>query len=97
MINRLVITLILFCFYFSAAAQAKADFGYQLSYKGNRVQVALLYHPLEKDSTLFTYGEPMFGGQMDITKCIGDVTVIPPARLVTDRANRRFKLDYTGK
>ncbi|HUR65110.1 MAG TPA: hypothetical protein VMZ03_02065 [Chitinophagaceae bacterium] len=81
----------------SAIAQSKPDFQYQLSYKGNRVQVAMIYTPYEEDSTIFTYGEPMFGGQMDIIKCIGDVMVTPLARLVTDRANRTFKLYYSGK
>ena len=86
---------VLISFYFTALAQA--DLQYRLSYSpDNKVHVQLRYTPVEKDSTTFTYGEPMFGGQMDIINCIANVRVMPPARLETHAASRTFKLFYTG-
>ncbi len=81
---------------FVALSQAKADLQYQLTYEGNSVRVTMRYSPVEKDSTRFTYGEPMFGGQPDIINCIAHVRVSPPARLQTDIAARTFKIFYTG-
>lgn len=95
MTKRITITITLLCIlYFSAAAQV--DLQYQLSYAGDRVHVMMIYTPAEKDSTTFTYGEPMFGGQMDIINCIGNVKVDAPAQLKTDAAARTFKLFFRG-
>ena len=83
---------------FCAFAKPKPDLQYQLKYTNNRmVHVTLIYTPPEKDSTTFTYGEPNFGGQWDILKCIANVEVLGPARLRTDKASRSFTIFYSGE
>jgi len=78
-------------------AQSPVNFHYSLQYAdSNRVHVTLLYSPPESDSTVFTFGEPRFGGQTDIINCISEIRVSPPARLKSDRSARLFKLYYPG-
>ncbi|MEP7322623.1 MAG: hypothetical protein ABI761_11925 [Saprospiraceae bacterium] len=85
------------CLYFTISAQTKVDLEYRLKYFGNNiVHVTLLYTPIEKDSTEFTYGEPRFGGQSDIIKCITNVSVVSKIRFITDTASRSFKFFYSG-
>ncbi len=99
MTTRLTCTICLHTgFLFSAVAQVKEDFRYQLQYSGNNsVHTKMIYTPAEKDSTTFTYGEPMFGGQPDIIHCIANVRVSPPARLRADAAARTFTLFFSGE
>lgn len=81
----------------SALSQPKDGFRYELEYAGtNKLHITVYYTPLEPDSTVFTYGEPMFGGQPDIINCLSDIITDPPARLVADRPARTFRLYYTG-
>jgi len=80
-----------------AAAQGRSDLQFQLSYTGHHsVQVAMRYTPVENDSTVFSYGEPMFGGQPDIISCMANARVNAPARIRTDPVARTFSIYHNG-
>ncbi len=99
MTNKIISHIaLLFCIPLSAICQSKPDLQFKLKYGDNRmVHVKLVYTPIEKDSTRFTYGEPNFGGQPDIIKCITNVNVDAPAKLITDAASRSFTISYSGE
>lgn len=81
----------------ASLAQGPVEFDYQLYYmKENKVRVSLSYHPVETDSTVFTYGEPDFGGQPDILNCLADFKVDAPASFRSIPAERKFILYFTG-
>ena len=82
---------------FAALSQSKTVLQYQLTYEGTSVHVTMQYSPVENDSTSFTYGEPMFGGQTDIINCIANIKVSPPARLRAEVATRTFTLYFPGE
>ncbi len=75
---------------------SSAQYSYSLSYDHHTIHVTLRFTPAEPDSTSFTYGEPMFGGQPDILKCLANLQVNPPATIKTDAKTRRFSLYYTS-
>lgn len=79
----------------SILANARVDLKYFLEYKLNRIHVTLKYIPLFRDSTIFTYGEPQFGGQNDIIQCISNVRTAVHSSLTIDPATRSFTLYYS--
>lgn len=82
----------------TVTAQSRVDLEYRLQYAGHhRVHVQLKYTPVEKDSTDFIYGEPLFGGQPDIMNCLSNIRVSSPALIRTDRASRSVRVFYKGE
>lgn len=71
-----------------------ADIQYQLSYFDKRVHVKLHYRPIEKDSTKFTYGEPMFGGQPDIVNGIKALKVSNGGILHFNESSREVTVNF---
>lgn len=75
-----------------------ADLTYELMLKGgHRIHVRLVYTPVDRDSTVFIYGEPLFGDQKDISKCLMGVKAIAPAKIKADWPQRRLTVYYRGK
>jgi len=76
----------------------KADLRYEIMLKGeHRIHVKLVYTPVERDSTVFVYGEPLFGGQKNISKCLMGVKAEAPAKIKADWPQRRLTVYYRGK
>lgn len=76
----------------------KVTLKYELTLKGeHRVHVKLVYLPVESDSTIFIYGEPMFGGQNDIIKCLVAVKAQPPAKIKANWSKRKLTVYYSRK
>src|SRR5271156_1047284 len=67
---------------------------YQLEIVDNKIHVDLLYHPVENDSSKFTYGLPAFGGQMDIFKGLQNLSVERPACVKVDSTHRTMTFYY---
>ncbi len=69
------------------------DLSYELSYfREGRIHVKLVYKPIEKGSTLFTYGEPRFGGQSDIVKGFTGLKAQEGVRVNFDDFSRELTL-----
>ncbi len=92
MTTRLPLLIILLL----ASLLSAAQYHYQLSYDNHKIIVTLRFTPAQPDSTSFTYGEPMFGGQPDILKCLSNLQINSPATVKTDTKARRFTIYYTG-
>lgn len=60
----------------------------------NILHVSLLYSPLEDDSTVFTYGEPRFGGQNDIQAGLSNLNISFPGIIKADSTKRIFTMSY---
>jgi predicted metalloprotease with PDZ domain len=75
--------------------QQQANMEYELSMTDSNVlHVTLQYSPYEDDSTVFTYGEPLFGGQTDILKGLSSIKIALPGSIRIDTANRIFTVYY---
>lgn len=70
---------------------------YVLSWDGfsARLSVELTYSA-EKDSTVFLFGDPSFGGQTDIFKVIKNIHCSKPEVLKIDKVNRRITVYHNG-
>jgi predicted metalloprotease with PDZ domain len=100
----LVAVFPLLCFSFVSPAASPveggemADLCYEITLKGeHRIHVKLVYMPVDRDSTVFVYGEPLFGGQKDISKCLMGVKAEAPAKIKADWPQRRLTVYYKGK
>jgi predicted metalloprotease with PDZ domain len=70
------------------------DLKYLLSYYNNRIHVELSYKPVEKDSTRFIYGEPMFGGQPDIIIGIRAIKVSEGSKFKFNQSAREISVIF---
>lgn len=75
--------------------QIEAPLQYQLEFLDNKIHVDLRYQPLEKDSSTFTYGQPAFGGQLDIFKGLQNIMVETPTQIRVDSINRKVIFYYS--
>lgn len=95
--NRILIILLLifspYCY-----AQQKTFLDYVLSWDGHstKIGVELTYCAPEKNSTVFIFGDPDFGGQHDIFNVIKNIRVSPPEVLKIDQQNRRITIIHNG-
>jgi len=81
-----------------ADGAVKSDLRYEIKLKGeHRIHVKLVYTPIDRDSTVFVYGEPLFGGQKNISKCLMGVKTEAPAKIKADWPQRRLTVYYRGK
>jgi len=91
--NRLILILLLF-FGMHSYAQQKPFMDYLLSWDGisSKLEVELTYSASQKDSTVFIFGDPDFGGQTDIFKVIKNISVNKPEVLKIEEADRRITI-----
>jgi predicted metalloprotease with PDZ domain len=70
---------------------------YVLSWDGisPRISVELTYSA-EKDSTVFIFGDPSFGGQKDIFKVIQNIRTVAPEVVKIDEEDRRITVYHKG-
>ena len=82
--------LITFCIVLFSYAQNRQD--YHLSWDGTSsiLKVKLLYTPTNKDSTVFVYGDPTFGGQIDIFKVVKNIHCNPSENLKISENDRKI-------
>ncbi|WP_220123543.1 hypothetical protein [Flagellimonas oceani] len=79
-------------------AQPKPFMDYVLSWDGDssNLEVELTYAASQKDSTVFIFGDPDFGGQHNIFNVITNIRVAQPETLRMDKANRRITIYHNG-
>lgn len=97
--NKIKIVIILLLLFSSFCyAQQKPFMDYVLSWDGNSsiVEVELTYSVAQKDSTVFTFGDPDFGGQKDIFNVIKNIRATKPEVLKIEEANRRITIYHNG-
>ncbi len=88
-------TLALFVVPLIGFAQSAPPLRYALTLTDRNLHVTLTYVPLQRDSTVFVYGIPPFGGQADIFRGVRQPRVTAPARLQIDTAARSLTVYYT--
>ncbi|MEH6682844.1 MAG: hypothetical protein V7724_20050 [Sediminicola sp.] len=93
-----IISVLLFTFGIHSHAQEKPFMDYVLSWDGHSstVAVELTYNAAQKDSTVFIFGDPDFGGQNDIFNVIKNIRVTEPETLRIDKANRGITIYHNG-
>ncbi|WP_268223406.1 hypothetical protein [Sinomicrobium oceani] len=71
---------------------------YVLGWDGDSaiLEVELTYAASQKDSTVFIFGDPGFGGQNDIFKVIRNIRVTRPEVVRIDEADRRITIYHNG-
>jgi len=96
--NKNKIILILLVFSICSCAKQEPFMDYVLNWDGQSsiVEVELTYAASQKDSTVFIFGDPGFGGQNDIFKVIKNIRVTKPETLSIDKANRRITVYHNG-
>ena len=96
-IIKIVILLLLICSSYSYAEQ-KPFMDYVLSWDGESsiLKVGLTYSASQKDSTVFIFGDPDFGGQHDIFNVVKNIRATKPEVLRIDEANRRITTYHNG-
>nr|WP_315225069.1 hypothetical protein [uncultured Flavobacterium sp.] len=94
--NIVIILLLIFSSF--SYAQQKTFMDYVLSWDGESsiLGVELTYSATHKDSTVFTFGDPDFGGQHDIFNVIKNISVTKPEVLKIEEANRRITIYHNG-
>tara|TARA_R110002020_G_scaffold155391_1_gene336399 strand:+ start:13939 stop:15432 length:1494 start_codon:yes stop_codon:yes gene_type:complete len=93
-----IISVLLFTFGIHSHAQEKPFMDYVLSWDGDSsiLEVELTYSATQKDSTVFIFGDPDFGGQKDIFNVIKNIRATLPEVLRIDEANRRITVYHNG-
>ncbi|MFD2035382.1 hypothetical protein ACFSKL_11295 [Belliella marina] len=97
--NKIKIIIILLLIFSSFSyAQQNPFMDYVLSWDGESsiLEVELTYSVSQKDSTVFIFGDPDFGGQNDIFNTIKNIRVSKPEELRLDEANRRITVFHNG-
>lgn len=94
--NKIILVLLIFSI--CSCAKQEAFMDYVLSWEGNSsiVEVELTYASAEKDSTVFIFGDPSFGGQDDIFNVIKNICVTPPEVVKIDEGERRITVYHNG-
>ncbi|MCE7054200.1 hypothetical protein LZF95_05900 [Algoriphagus sp. AGSA1] len=96
---RSILTLILLLsFNIYSSAQQKSFMDYVLSWDGESsiLKVELTYSAAQKDSTVFIFGDPSFGGQKDIFNVIKNIRCAEPEVLKIEEADRRITVYHNG-
>lgn len=93
-----IVTILLVIFCSCSYAQQKPFMDYLLSWDGvaSVLEVELTYSASGKDSTVFIFGDPDFGGQLDIFKVIKNIRTKGPEVVKIDEANRRVFIYHNG-
>lgn len=79
-------------------AQQKPFMDYVLSWDGHSsiLEVEVTYSTSQKDSTVFIFGDPSFGGQNDIFKVIKNISCSAPEKVKIDKVDRRITVYHNG-
>jgi hypothetical protein len=95
--SRIILVLLL-TFNICSYAQQKPFMDYLLSWDGHSasVGVELTYSTAQKDSTVFIFGDPSFGGQRDIFNVIRNIRSTGPEKVKIDEEDRRITVYHNG-
>lgn len=95
--NKVTLLLLLF-FSISSCAKQEPFMAYTLSWDGHSatLEVELTYSASQKDSTVFIFGDPGFGGQHDIFNAIKNIRSTEPEVLKIDEVSRRITVYHNG-
>lgn len=91
-----VTSLMTFCIVLFSYAQNRQNYHLSWDGKSSILKVKLLYTPTNKDSTVFEYGEPSFGGQTDIFKVVKNIHCNPSERLKIAEKERKITVYHQG-
>lgn len=94
-----IILMLLLIFSICSCAKQEAFMDYVLGWDGEStvLQVELTYSADQKDSTVFVFGDPNFGGQTDIFDVIKNIhTTDPDEVLEIDEMERRITVYHNG-
>ncbi|HRI78772.1 MAG TPA: hypothetical protein PLR06_04480 [Cyclobacteriaceae bacterium] len=94
---RILFIAVLFVAFRVVGQPGTSTLNYQLEKAGNTIHVELQFTPVEKDSSKFTYGQPAFGGQLDILKGLQHLNVKAPARFKLDSLSRTITFYYSSE
>src|SRR5690606_7595593 len=97
LLKRVILILLLALGNYSYSQQ-KHYMDYVLSWDGisSKLKVDLTYNVSEKDSTVFIFGDPNFGGQPDIFTVIKNVRSSASEIVKIDKAERRIIVVHNG-
>lgn len=90
--KRILITLVVS--FLMVAVASGQELLYSLCFDGNhnRIRVELVYMPQRAEAEVFTYGEPMFGGQDDIIDCLQNLRVKGADSWTFDKESRQVSV-----
>src|SRR5690606_21777274 len=90
--------LILLIFSICSCAKQEPFMDYVFSWDGDSpiLGIELTYSAAEKDSTTFIFGDPSFGGQIDIFNVIKNIRCTAPEELKIDEGNRQITIYHNG-
>ncbi|RYJ42830.1 hypothetical protein [Flavobacterium beibuense] len=93
-IRFILFVLLTICSY----AQEEPFMDYVLRWDGQSsvLRVELTYSAHQKDSTVFIFGDPNWGGQADIFKVIRNITSSEPEVVRVDEVNRQISVYHNG-
>lgn len=93
-ISFILFVLLTICSY----AQEEPFMDYVLKWDGQSsvLRVELTYSAHQKDSTVFIFGDPNWGGQADIFKVIRNITSSEPEVVRVDEVNRQISVYHNG-
>ncbi|MGS2762973.1 hypothetical protein [Sinomicrobium sp. M5D2P9] len=93
-----IISVLLLTFGIHSYAQQKPFMDYVLSWDGHSstLEVELTYSASQKDSTVFIFGDPNFGGQTDIFKVVKNIRATRPEVVRIDEVDRRITIYHNG-
>src|SRR5690606_28557112 len=95
-INKIILILLVFSICSCAKQEPFMDYVLSWDGKSSIVKVELTYADSQKDSTVFIFGVPDFGGQHDIFTAFKNIRVTKPETLSIDNANRRITVYHNG-
>lgn len=95
--NKIILILLLI-FSICSCTKQEPFMDYLLSWDGisSKLEVELIYSATQKDSTVFIFGDPDFGGQTDIFNVIKNIRATDREVLKVDEANRRITIHHNG-
>lgn len=93
-----IISILLLILSMSSCAKRGCFMDYVLSWDGNSaiMEVELTYSSSQVDSTVFTFGDPSFGGQNDIFSVIKNIRVSKPEVLKINEVDRQITVYHNG-
>jgi len=93
-----ILVLLLIILGIASYGQQNPYMDYVLSWDGvsSNLEVELTYSKSDKDSTVFVFGDPSFGGQEDIFKVIKNIRASKPEEIKINEATRQITIYYNG-
>src|SRR5690554_398483 len=93
-----ILVLLLIILGIASYGQQNPYMDYVLSWDGvsSNLEVELTYSKSDKDSTVFVFGDPSFGGQEDIFKVIKNIRASKPEEIKINEATRQITIYHNG-